>query len=466
MAKKYYKINSADQTRVFFVDFIVFQLISTDQMITIRLLFSFFILISARVHGGDTTLYNLHHSSIMPIPDLSFLSNVYTGLDIIEQMDFKPLKNKSIALLTNHTSVNKNGKHILDLLKDVKDVRISFLLALEYGIWGIDDNRAKLIGRDKIEPTHGAQIIDLFNTYLYPPHWVMDNIDLVLIDFQETGSRYSTYVATMSKVFEAASDHKVPVMVLDRPNPIRGDIVDGPVPRTEFQSFESYHLFPIRHGLTLGETSIIINEMGWTKDSKRVDLNIVPMSNWQREMWFDQTKLYWSNPKPFLIDQANILAYAGMDLFRGTNMNVGFGTELPFMIVGAPWLATSFLLEKLNDQQLPGVEFREVKYRPGGSIYHSKVPKYDGQSCSGIQIEIKDRNTYSPIVTATTLMLLIQRLHPREFQWEKDDYIDKLFGSNELRILSAQNKPIDHLPAIWAKDVYKFSEFRQSFLIY
>ena len=460
------KINSADQTRVFFVDHVVFQLISTNQMITIRILFIFFILNSARVHGDDNTPSTLRYSSIMSIPDLSFLSDVYTGLDIIEQMDFKPLKNKSIALLSNHTAVNKNGKHILDLLKDTKDIRISFLLALEYGIWGIDDNRAKLIGRDKIEPTHGAQIIDLFNTYLYPPHWVMDNIDLILIDFQDTGSRYSTFVATMSKVFEAASEHKVPVMVLDRPNPIRGDIVNGPVPRTEFQSFESYHLFPIRHGLTLGEASIIINEMGWTKDSKRVDLKIVPMSNWQREMWFDQTRSNWSNPKPFLIDQANILAYTGMDLFRGTNMNVGFGTEFPYMIVGAPWLATSFLLEKLNDQKLPGVEFLEIKYRPSGSIYHSKVPKFDGQSCSGIQIVIKDKDEYRPIVTATTLMLLIQRLHPREFQWEKDDYVDKLFGSNELRILSAQNKPIDHLPAIWAKDVYKFSEFRQSFLIY
>ena len=136
------------------------------------------------------------------------------------------------------------------------------------------------------------------------------------------------------------------------------------------------------------------------------------------------------------------------------------------MVVGAPWLATSFLLEKLNDQKLPGVEFLEIKYRPSGSIYYSKVPKFDGQSCSGIQIVIKDKDDYRPIVTATTLMLLIQRLHPREFQWEKDDYVDKLFGSNELRILSAQNKPIDHLPAIWAKDVYKFSEFRQSFLIY
>ena len=435
-------------------------------MITIRSFILFILIISANVHGDDSTSTSFKYSKIISTPDLSFFSNVYTGLDIIEQMDFKPLKNKSIALLTNHTAVNRNGKHILDLLKDFKDVKISFLLALEYGIWGIDDNRAKMIGRDQVDPIHGAQIIDLFNTYLYPPHWVMDKIDLVLIDFQETGSRYSTFIATMSKVLEAASNHQVTVMVLDRPNPIRGDIVDGPVPRTEFQSFESYHLFPIRHGLTLGESSLIINEMGWTKDSKRVDLSIIPMSNWDREMWYDQTKLVWRDPKPFLTDQVNLLAYTGMDLFRGTNMNIGFGTDTPYLVVGAPWLATSFLLTKLNEQELPGVEFKEVKYRPSGSIYHTKVPKFDGQSCSGIKIMIKDKNKYEPVVTATTMMLYIQRLHPREFQWEKDGYVDKLFGSNELRVIAAQNKPPGHLPAIWARDVYKFSEFRQPFLIY
>ena len=123
-----------------------------------------------------------------------------------------------------------------------------------------------------------------------------------------------------------------------------------------------------------------------------------------------------------------------------------------------------FLLTKLNEQELPGVEFKEVKYRPSGSIYHTKVPKFDGQSCSGIRIMIKDKNKYEPVVTATTMMLYIPATSPREFQWEKDGYVDKLFGSNELRIIAAQNKPPGHLPAIWARDVYKFSEFRQPFL--
>ena len=426
----------------------------------------YFLLLSNQVYGSSNPKYHFEYSKILSVPDLSFLDQVYSGLDVLEQMDFSLLKDKNIAILTNQTAVNRNGKHLLDILDGKAGIKIKFLFALEYGIWGIDDQRSKMIGRDQIDPVHGAQIIDLFKTYLYPPHWVMDKIDLILIDFQDTGNRYTTYLATMSKVFEAASNHKIPILLLDRPNPIRGDIINGPVPRTEFQSFESYHLLPIRHGLTIGELALMINELGWTKDSKRVELNILPLSNWERDMWFDNTGLPWRNPNPFIVDESNLLAYCGFDLFRGTNLNVGFGTDLVYMVVGAPWLTTSFLLEKIKNLGLPGVDFKEVKYRPSGTFYSERVPQFDGLSCSGIQISINNRDEFQPIVTATALMLLIERLHPRQFKWAKDDYIDKLYGTKDLRIIAAQKKPPSHLPAIWAKDVYTFSDFRKGFLIY
>jgi len=402
----------------------------------------------------------------LKIPNLSFLERTYSGLDILEQMDFSPLTDKKIAILTNHTAVNRNGDHILDLIHHAANSEISFILEFENGLWGVDDKRSKLIGRANIEPLHNAPILDLFNKYVYPPHWVMDKIDLILVDFQDTGSRYSTYIATLSKVFESASNHEKQVILLDRPNPIRGDILDGPIPRIEYQSFESYHLLPIRHGLTYGEISILINEMGWIKDSKRVDLTVIPMANWKRDYWFSDTKLIWRNPKPSIKNENTLLAYNGFDLFRGTNMNIGFGTEDPYLIVGSPWLSTSFLLDKIRSIGLEGAKFEEVYYRPSGSINQERTPKYDGQSCSGIRIIITNRNTFKPLKVATTILFLINQLHPREFQWEKNDYIDKLFGSNELRILTAQKKPASHLAAVWSKDIYKFSEFRKRFLIY
>lgn len=429
--------------------------------LVIIILFKFTYLLSNE--RNDT---NYLYSTIMEIPNLSFLERTYSGLDILEQIDFRLLKDKKIAILTNHTAINRNGKHILDLLYEAKNSEVLFVLEFENGLWGVDDKRSKLIGRENIEPLHNAPIIDLFDTYTYPPHWVMNEIDIILVDFQDTGSRYTTHIATMSKVFESASNHSKKVIILDRPNPIRGDILSGPVPRASYQSFESYHLLPIRHGLTYGEIAIIINEMGWIRDSKRVELTVVPMANWRRDSWFSDTKLKWRNPKPSINSENILLAYSGFDLFRGTNMNIGFGTEEPYLIVGAPWLSTSFLIDKLRSTELDGVEFEEINYRPKGSIYQEKTPKYDGKSCSGIKVIITNRNFFKPLQTATTILFLINQLHPREFQWEENDYIDKLFGTNELRILAAQKKPAAHLQAIWSKDVYKFSEFRKRFLLY
>tara|TARA_B100000686_G_scaffold347198_1_gene435379 strand:+ start:858 stop:2165 length:1308 start_codon:yes stop_codon:yes gene_type:complete len=406
------------------------------------------------------------YSKILSIPDLSFSPKVYTGLDILEQMDFKHLASKRIGILTNHTSVNRNGKHILDLIQIDSSIVVHVLFEPEYGIWGLDDSRAKLIGREKLDPVHGAEIINIFDGMVYPPKWAMSTLDLIVIDLQDTGVRYTTFLASISKLFEAASDWRIPILVLDRPNPIRGDIIDGPIPRTEFQSFESYHLFPIRHGLTIGEACVLINEMNWVKDSKHVDLTIIPMANWERESWFSDTKLIWKNPLPFIKSPETLLAYVGMDLFRGTNLNIGFGTDQPYLYLGAPWLVTSFFLDKLKNYKLPGVTFDEVNYRPKGSIYYNKIPKYDGQSCSGIKISITNKDEYDPIRTATSIIMLIYNLHPREFQWIGDGYIDKLFGSNLLRTITAQGKSPEMLPPHWTHDINLFNQFRQKYLIY
>ena len=461
-------MNSNNRIEISFFNFKVFRVILYDIMILNIpfLLFSFFYISTLFGNDGALAKNKYEHSKIIDIPDLSFVGKVYSGLDILEQMDFKPLRNKSIAILTNQSAVNRNNQHLLDILTRYPDIKVNYLLSMEHGIWSTNDKRSKMVGREGLSPLHKAQIIDLFKTYLNPPSWVMEDIDLVLVDYQDTGARYTTYTATLSKVFESASDFEVPVFIIDRPNPIRGDLISGPIPRLEFQSFESYHLFPIRHGLTIGEMSLIINEMGWIKDLKRIQLNIIPMANWEREMWFEDTQLPWRYITPNLISPSSLLAYAGMDLFRGTNLNIGFGTAAPYMVVGAPWLSTSYLLRKLKEQNLPGVTFKEIEYRPIGSTYYKRAPKFDNLKCSGIELIITDQNTFKPVETATSMLILIDQLFPRQFQWEKENYIDKLFGSNQLRILAAQKKGPDYLPASWSRDIYKFNEFRQPFLIY
>ena len=405
-------------------------------------------------------------SSIVDVPDLSFFNHVYTGLDILEQKEFDLIKDKNIGIFCNHTAVTRNNKHILDILGGYDDINIEAIFEPEYGIWGMDDSRAKLIGSKRIDPVTGAKVFNLLDRSLYPPNWIMKRLDVIVIDIQDTGVRFSTFISSITKLFESASDHKIPIIVLDRPNPINGLRIEGPLPREEYQSYEAYHLLPIRHGMTIGEILLMVNEMGWVKDLKRADLKIIPMANWDRKQYIDETKIPWKKPAPYIKDLNTLIMYSGMDLLRGTNLNIGFGTESPYLIFGSPWLATKFFKEKLEMLNLPGVSFKEIEYRPTGSPYYDRVPKYNGMSCSGLKVSIVDRKLVKPIEIATSIMTLISQLHPREFRWESNGYIDKLFGSNQLRLFVAQRKPPDYLSPQYMHDEIEFSKFRETFLLY
>ena len=424
----------------------------------------FFVLITFCFSAAEDRRYTF--SSIVNVPDLSFFNHVYTGLDILEQKDFDLIKDKNIGIFCNHTAVTRNNKHILDILGGYDDINIEAIFEPEYGIWGMDDSRAKLIGSKRIDPVTGAKVFNLLDRSLYPPNWIMKSLDVIVIDIQDTGARFSTFISSITKLFESASDHKIPIIVLDRPNPINGLRIEGPLPREEYQSYEAYHLLPIRHGMTIGEILLMVNEMGWVKDLKRVDLKIIPMANWDRNQYIDDTKIPWKKPAPYIKDLNTLIMYSGMDLLRGTNLNIGFGTESPYLIFGSPWLATKFFKEKLEMLNLPGVSFKEIEYRPTGSPYYDRVPKYNGMSCSGLKVSVVDRKLVKPIEIATSIMTLISQLHPREFRWESNGYIDKLFGSNQLRLFVAQRKPPDYLSPQYMHDEIEFSKFRETFLLY
>ena len=429
-------------------------------------IFKIIIILSSVVCFSQNDKNTFKYTSIVKVPDLSFFDHIYTGLDILEQMDFQILKNKNIGIFCNHTAVNRNNKHIIDILNSVDKVNIEAIFEPEHGIWGMDDKRAKLIGSKRVDPVSGARVFNLLKRSLYPPDWIMKKLDIIIIDIQDTGVRYSTFISSITKLFESASDNDVPVIILDRPNPLGGQKISGPLPREEYQSFEAYHLVPIRHGMTIGELLLMVNEMGWAKDLKRVDLKIVPMANWKREQYMDDLQLPWKKPAPYIKDLYTLIMYAGMDLLRGTNINVGFGTELPYLRFGSPWLATKFFKEKLDMLDLPGLTFREVSYRPKGSPYFNRIPKYNGKSCSGIEILISDKKLVKPLETATSIITLISQLHPREFKWEGNGYIDKLFGSNQLSLFVAQKKPPGYLSPLYMHDEIEFSKFRKTFLLY
>tara|TARA_Y100000590_G_scaffold118306_1_gene135368 strand:+ start:29063 stop:30367 length:1305 start_codon:yes stop_codon:yes gene_type:complete len=409
---------------------------------------------------------SFNHSIVMPVPDLSFHPSIFYGLDVLEQMDFKPLYGKTIGVFTNQTAVNRQGTHLLDLLKAHPKIDVEIIFTSQYGLFAQQNERFKIQGDQKFDPIYNARIVEVFGRNVKPPEWAMRGLDLILIDIQDTGVRYSTYVATTTKIMEVASEWNTPVILLDRPNPLRGDRVDGPVVRPQFQSFEGYHLVPIRHGMTIGEMAIMANEMGWIKNLKRVNLTVIPMANWKRAYWLDKSEHPWVKPQPKIKSLRTNLAYVGFGLLEGTNLNDGRGTSRPYMRAGAPWLSGSHLVEKLTALNLPGVEFRIVEYIPRKRPEDRMVPMHVNKVCSGVDIYITDANRYDPLATATAIMVLAYQLYPRQFQWDGLNRIDMLYGHSQLRIFAAQGKPANYLPPLWLKDVLKFNEFRQQFLLY
>ena len=432
-------------------------------------------MIQKRIH--KSILYNFlgfsllfgqsyNYSVVMPVPDLSFHSSIFYGLDILEQMDFKPLYGKTIGVLTNQTAVNRNGVHLLDLLQKHPKVNVNIIFTPQYGLFADQNERFKIDGKEKYDPIYGARIVEIFGRNVKPPAWSVRELDLIIVDIQDTGVRFSTYLATITKLLEVASEWKIPVIILDRPNPLRGDRVDGPVVRPQFQSFEGYHIIPIRHGMTIGELSIMANEMGWIKDMKRANLTVIPMANWKRSYWLDKSEHPWIQPHPNLKTIRTNLSYVGFGLIEGTNLNDGRGTDRPYMRVGAPWLSGFHLAEKLIKLDLPGVEFRVVEYIPRKKQADKAIPLHVNKVCSGVDIKITDPNRFDPLATATAIMVLTKQLYPKEFRWDELNRIDMLFGHSQLRVFAAQGKPANYLPPLWLKDVLKFNEFRQRFLIY
>lgn len=415
--------------------------------------------------GGVLPAQEYQYSKIYPVPDLSFYPGALTGLDILQQMDFAPLQGKRIAILCNQTAVNRDGQHLLDFINAQWDITVKTIFTPEFGLFGRQDEAVRLSGKDDIDPVTGARIINLFSRYVIPPKWSITDVDVIVVDLMDPGIRYFTFITTITKMFETAAKLEIPVIVLDRPNPLRGDVVDGPIVRTGYQSFVGYHLVPIRHGLTIGEYLLMVNEMGWAKDLARVDLTVIPMVNWQRDQWHNETGLPWVPPAP-AIDSLEInLAYLATALLEGTNLSIGRGADKPFQLVGAPYIAGRHFFDVINRRNLAGTKFRAVSFTPHADQVRPEPPVYAGQTCHGLELIITDRDLFDPLLTATTIITIAHQLYPRQFNWN-GDYIDKLVGYDLVRTFVAQDKDPAYLPARWTSDVLKFNRFRERFLLY
>ena len=378
---------------------------------------------------------------------------VVPGLEVLLQEQKSLIEGKRVGLITNHSGVDRQLRHGIDLIAKAPGVKLTAIFAPEHGIRGTVQAGGKIA--DTTDPKTGVTVYSLYGGTSRPTPEMLKNVDVLVYDIQDAGARFYTYISTMGECMEAAADRGIPFIVLDRPNPLADTALEGRMLDLErFKSFVGAYAIPIRYGLTIGELA------GFVKDGMKKDvrLTVVKMKNYRHSLWYDETGLPWIAPSPNLPTLASVTVYPGMCLFEGTNLSEGRGTMQPFEMIGAPWLDADRLVDDLTALKLAGVLFRPVSFTPTSS-------KHQGQLCQGIQVHVTDRQRYRSVQVALHILSLIRRNHPAQFQW-RESSIDRLSGSDELSLSMDKGLSVEQILVSWEPALKKFAATRKKYLLY
>ncbi|HGY57071.1 MAG TPA: DUF1343 domain-containing protein [Caldithrix abyssi] len=385
-----------------------------------------------------------------------------TGLDNILKYQ-SIFKGKRLGLITNHTAYNREGKHLIDVMAELPDVQITALFGPEHGIRGKEDaGRAIDSGEDS---TLQIPVYSLYGKTRKPTAEMLQKVDVLVFDIQDIGARFYTYIWTMALAMEAAAEHGKEFVILDRPNPINGLAVEGNILDTTFSSFVGLFPIPVRHGMTVGELARLFKEEGWLNTERTLKLTVIPMSGWQRSMWFDETGLPFIKPSPNMPDLQTATVYPGICLLEGTNVSEGRGTLTPFMHFGAPWIDADSLAVWLNALSLPGIRFKPTVFTPRSISGMSTYPKYENEICNGVKIVLTDRDKLQPYWTGIRIIETIYQHYPQLLKWRKKHF-DRLCGTKAIRNAILQRKDLQALRRRWSVQLDRFKQTREACLLY
>jgi len=363
------------------------------------------------------------------------------------------LRGKRVGLITNHTGINRSRTPDIDLIAKHKDLKLVALLAPEHGIRGTVEAGETIV--DEIDTKTGVPIYSLYLSEDRGPTAVMlKDVDVLVYDLQEVGGRTWTYVSTMALAMQAARKKGIPFVVLDRPNPIGGEIVEGALLDPKFRSFVGMYPIPARHGMTVGELATLFNR----KFGIGANLIVARVENWRRSEWFDETGLPWVNPSPNLRSFSALMNYPGTVYFEGTNLTEGRGTDRPFEQIGAPWLKADEVARVMNERRLPGIRFEAITMRVSPT-----AAKHKGQTIPAIRFAVTDRQTYRPVRTSLLLIDEIRRRHPKDFAWTNT--IDRLTGSDKVR-LAIESGQLQSLLEEWDRQAAHFRKSSRPYQLY
>ncbi len=383
---------------------------------------------------------------------------IQTGLEILLHEQLALLKNQRVGLISNPTGVTRDLRSNVDALRDA-GVSLVALFGPEHGFSAAAaDGAAVASGRDA---RTGLPVHSLYGNIRQPTREMLADVDVLLFDLQDVGVRFYTYTATLGLALQACAENRVPLVVLDRPNPIIGEIVEGAVLDPALQSFIGHGALPIRYAMTLGELAQFYNR----EHNIGAELRVIELRGWRRAMWYDETDLTWVTPSPGIPQFATTIPYPGMCFVEGTNLSEGRGTGLPFEIVGAPFLDGYALAESLNALKLAGARFRPIAFTPCSS-------KHAGVECYGVQVHIADRATFRPVTVGLHVIAACRALAPDRFEflptsWEgRPPHFDLLTGDARVREGLLANRSIETIMRAWTDDLARFEKTRKEYLLY
>ena len=372
---------------------------------------------------------------------------VLTGIDVLARDGFKQLRGKKVGLLTNHTGRSRDGKTTIDLLHSAPGVQLVALFSPEHGIRGILDSN---VPAERDEKT-GLTIHSLYGDTRRPTDAMLAGIDTLVVDLQDVGVRFYTYQTAMAYLMEEAAKRKLSVVVLDRPNPINGWQIEGPTSQPS-KEYISYFEMPVRHGMTMGELAKLFNE----ENKINADLTVVPLENWKRDYWYDDTGLPWINPSPNMRNLNQATLYPGIGAFEYANLSVGRGTDQPFEQFGAPWIDGPRLATALNAKHLPGVRFYPITFTPTSS-------KYANEECQGVFIVVTNRGALQPVRMGLEIVSALSTMFGGKFDpsttW-------RLFGTPEPIERVRKGEDAATVATKWTADEARWRRLRAKYLLY
>jgi len=400
----------------------------------------------------------LHFSCPSPL-----FAQIKIGSEVFIEKNISLVKGKRIAVLCNSSSiVFSENKNLVDVLLE-KKVNVTAIFSPEHGFRGNVSAGEKI--ENNIDSATRIKIYSLYGKTLKPTKEMFANVDVLLFDLQDAGARYFTYASTMAYAMESCIENKKQFILLDRPNPLGGNDVEGFLLEDSLKSFVGRFSIPNRHGLTLGELAKMIVGERWIENSDSLDYKVIQCENLTRGVYWNDTKFDWFSPSPNILTPVTAFVYAGTCLFEGTNVSEGRGTNFPFQTIGAPWIDGEMLKRELESSGLQGAKFSFITFIPNSNPSRSTTPKFLNEKCSGVFLEVNDEKKNRPLATTISLLCDIKKLYPDSLHFNAKQF-DRLAGTPKLRKAIEAGKTASEISSMWGGEVKEFLEKRKKYLLY